>query len=414
LLIQNHCKDLCALAFSGQLSRSEIEELENHLSLCPECRSEVGDFARIVAQMPDVASKRNPVVLPSGLTDRFLARARSEGIPLSRMTEKEERRRALPGVTFGVAGFVAAAVIITVGLVLLREFQSYGAMRSHSRATVFNAGQAQPGTGARKAAEYPNEELIRQNTRLKEQVQRMGGDLAALEAKLNSDKERVSAAEAAKATLQASLTSAETTDAGLRHDVSVRDAQLAYINGEFEKLRELKDTDALAFKVEESELNNLREQVANLNVKLRNSEQLSAAANQAKELIVARHLHIVDVDDTDENGNRQRPFGRIFYTEGKRIIFYAYDLSDPRRLDAKINFYVWGSREGIKQPVKSLGIFHSDDATTGRWVLQFEDPDVLAQINCIFVTAESSKKAVTQPTGKQLLFASLGKTINHP
>jgi len=414
LLIQNHCKDLCALAFSGQLSRSEIEELENHLSLCPECRSEVGDFARIVAQMPDVASKRNPVVLPSGLTDRFLARARSEGIPLSRMTEKEERRRALPGFTFGVAGFVAAAVIITASLGLLREFQSSGAMRNRPQATEFDANQPQPGTRTWKPNESPNDELIRQNTSLKDQVQRMEGDVAALTAKVNSDREKLNAAESLNAALQSRLASAEATDGGLRQDLSARAIQVAQIRGELEKLQALKDTDALAFKVEENELNNLHEQVANLNVKLRNNEQLSAAANQAKELIVARHLHIVDVDDTDENGNRQRPFGRIFYTEGKRIIFYAYDLSDPRKLDAKINFYVWGGREGIKQPVESLGIFHPDDATAGRWVLQFDDPNVLAQINCIFVTAESAKKAVTQPTGRQLLFASLGKIVNHP
>jgi len=210
------------------------------------------------------------------------------------------------------------------------------------------------------------------------------------------------------------LSVAETADTGLRQAVADRDTEVTQLNVELEKLQALKDSDAIAFKVEEGELNNLREQVARMDVKLRESEQLSAAANQARDLIVARHLHIVDVDDTDENGKQQRPFGRIFYTEGKRLVFYAYDLSGPRRLDTKIKFYVWGSREGLTKPVKSLGIFHSDDASAGRWVLQFDDPNVLAQINCIFVTAESGRKAVTQPTGRQLLFASLGKTVNHP
>ena len=414
MLIQNHCKELCAIAFSGQLSRSEREELENHLSLCPECRSEVSDFARIVAQMPNIASKRNPVDLPSGLTDRFLARARSEGIPLGRMIKKEERPRAPLGFTVRMAAFVAAALIVATGLVLLREFQSSRAMRSHAQVTVLNADEAQLGTGTRKVDESPTDELIRQNTSLKEQIQRMEGDLAALAAKLNSDREKLNAAEGVNATLQSRLASAEVTDAGLRQYLSARDTQVAQIRGELEKLQVLKDTDALAFKVEETELNSLREQVATLDMKLRESEQLSAAANQARDLIVARHLHIVDVDDTDENGTQQRPFGRIFYTEGKKLVFYAYDLSDPRKLSSKINFYVWGSREGLKKPVKSLGVFHSDDAIAGRWVLQFDDPNVLAQINCVFVTAESGKKTVTQPTGRQLLFASLGKTVNHP
>ncbi|HET6843550.1 MAG TPA: hypothetical protein VFK06_17995 [Candidatus Angelobacter sp.] len=308
---------------------------------------------------------------------------------------------------------MAAALIVAAGLILLRELQSSGAMRGHTRAT-FNASQTQPGTGPEKAGESPNDELIRHNTSLNAQVQRMERDLAVLAAKLNSDREKLNAAEGVNAALQSRLASAEATDAGLRQDLSARDTQVAQIKGELEKLQALKDTDALAFKVEETELNSLREQVATLDMKLRESEQLSAAASQARDLIVARHLHIIDVDDTDENGTQQRPFGRIFYTEGKKLVFYAYDLSDSRKLNARITFYVWGSREGLNKPIKSLGIFHSDDATEGRWVLKFDDPDVLAQINCIFVTAESGKKAVTQPTGRQLLFASLGKTINHP
>ena len=49
--------------------------------------------------------------------------------------------------------------------------------------------------------------------------------------------------------------------------------------------------------------------------------------------------------------------------------FYAYDLSDPRKLDAKVSFYVWGERLGAEKPIRSLGIFHNDDANDGRWVL---------------------------------------------
>src|SRR5260370_12641581 len=87
-----------------------------------------------------------------------------------------------------------------------------------------------------------------------------------------------------------------------------------------------------------------------------------------------------------------RARARIWCREGKSLIFYAYDLSDPRKVDAKVSFYVWGERLGAEKPIRSLGIFRNDDANDGRWVLTFEDPQVLAQINSVFVTVESSKK----------------------
>ena len=130
--------------------------------------------------------------------------------------------------------------------------------------------------------------------------------------------------------------------------------------------------------------------------------------------MVARNLHIIDVHDRDGDGKSQRAFGRIFYTEGKSLIFYAYDLADPRKLDAKVSFYVWGERLGAEKPIRSLGVFHNDDARDGRWVLTFDDPQVLAQINSVFVTVESSKKAIKEPSGKRVLFAFLGDKPNHP
>ena len=133
-----------------------------------------------------------------------------------------------------------------------------------------------------------------------------------------------------------------------------------------------------------------------------------------RDLVVARNLHIIDVHDRDGNGNNQRAFGRIFYTEGKSLIFYAYDLADPRKVDAKVSFYVWGERLGAEKPISSLGVFHNDDVKDGRWVLTFDDPNVLAQINSVFVTVESSRKTIKEPGGRRVLFAFLGDKPNHP
>jgi hypothetical protein len=396
---------------SGQLEQSELEMLESHLAVCAECRQEFGDMAGVVAEITTIADKRNPVSGAPGLTERFIARARSEGIPLH-SRRNEDAARILPVRTKFLAGMsIAAALLLAVGSVLVLVSRSGGRFTQTSKESTLRFHTA-PISGELKAPQ--NDALLRDNAKLETQVESLQKDLAVLMARRDADQRALKIAEAEKGSLKSGLTGEQQQTTSLRQSIADRDAQVAELNKTLEKLQALKDSDALAFKVEETELSTLRDQVAKISLKLEESEHLSAVANQAKDLIVARRLHIVDVDDTDENGNQQKPFGRIFYTEGKKLVFYAYDLSDSRKLDAKINFYVWGGKEGLAKPVKSLGIFHSDDASARRWVLQFDDPNVLAQINCIFVTAESSKKAVTQPTGRQLLFASLGKTINHP
>jgi hypothetical protein len=47
-------------------------------------------------------------------------------------------------------------------------------------------------------------------------------------------------------------------------------------------------------------------------------------------------------------------------------------------------------------------------------VLTFDDPQVLARINSVFVTVESSKKTIKEPGGRRVLFAFLGDKPNHP
>jgi hypothetical protein len=166
--------------------------------------------------------------------------------------------------------------------------------------------------------------------------------------------------------------------------------------------------------LQETELRNLQNKLADQETVLSQQEELAARGGDVRDLVVARNLHIIDVHDRDGNGKSQRAFGRIFYTEGKSLIFYAYDLDDPRKVGAKVSFYVWGERLGAEKPINSLGVFHNDDAKDGRWVLTFDDPNVLAQINSVFVTVESSRKAVKEPVGKRILFAFLGEKPNHP
>jgi len=61
----------------------------------------------------------------------------------------------------------------------------------------------------------------------------------------------------------------------------------------------------------------------------------------------------------------------------------------------------------------NLGIFYVDNTTHKRWVLKFDDPKSLDQIDAVFVTVEP-KGGSRKPSGKQLLFAYLRVEPNHP
>jgi hypothetical protein len=129
----------------------------------------------------------------------------------------------------------------------------------------------------------------------------------------------------------------------------------------------------------------------------------------------ARNLHIIDVHDADGSGNDRKSFGRVFYTEGKSLIFYAFDLDDKKVTNAKYTFEAWGERLGQPASVKSLGVLYVDDKDQKRWVLKVDDPRQLAQIDSVFVTLEphggDDEKG---PRGHKILYAFLSGQANHP
>ena len=74
---------------------------------------------------------------------------------------------------------------------------------------------------------------------------------------------------------------------------------------------------------------------------------------------------------------------------------------------------MWGRRGPDKTQALNLGIFYQDSAAKKRWVLKFDDPKTLEQIDAVFVTVEPSGGS-QKPSGKALLFTSLIVESNHP
>jgi hypothetical protein len=407
LFPHEHFEELCAMAAVGQASATELDELKAHLRECPQCRQTLGNFGQATAQaIPEIADGHAPVRAPAGMKQRFLARAYSEGVLLNR-EQGAARGWFMAGIRSRWGAIAVSAVLIAVASFLATRY-------------VENSRHSRTSSAVRAAVKSGNENADPQDV-WKQRLEAANGERTSLKLQVVGLERKLATELAEKNEVSARLTSVESVITSLQKGQQERDSDISQLRGQIAqlkeeagKLRSERDAERVASDVQGNELRDLRGKVAMQAAELNERHQMTATAEQARDLIVARNLHIVDVHDTDEEGKGQRAFGRIFYTEGKSLVFYAYDLGDQRQVDAKISFYVWGEKLGATQPVRSLGIFHSDDPSDGRWLLTFDDPRILARINSVFVTVESGKKTISQPSGRKILYAFLGNKANHP
>jgi predicted nucleic acid-binding Zn-ribbon protein len=142
-------------------------------------------------------------------------------------------------------------------------------------------------------------------------------------------------------------------------------------------------------------------------------EELLAHDRDIRELMGARDLYVAEVYDVERNGKTKKPYGRVFYTKGKSLIFYAYDLDEQKGVKNASTFQAWGTHGTDRKDALNLGLFYVDNSSKKRWVLRFDDPKTLAQIDAVFVTVEPNGGS-NKPSNKPLLFAYLHMDPNHP
>jgi hypothetical protein len=337
------------LAASGQASQDELEDLRSHLETCPSCRSAAYDFNQISAQaLSSLAAKRLHCQIPSGMTQRFLARARSEGIELSRdnlsQTPPPDRRALFTSIA------VAAALIVVVAVLIIGKQKA---------TTAGNVPVPQTAVSS-PPAEVQNHPV--DDDRLGQELSSAQAEATSMKDTIQAQRTELESARQVTNDLDSRLRDAEQRSSLSAAERSQRETRIAELEGELEKARSEKNASDTAVTLEEAEVRELQKQLSDDAVALRQQQALAATGSDVRDLVVARNLHIIDVHDRDGDGKNQRAFGRIFYTEGKSLIFYAYDLAAPKKLDAKVSFYVWGERLGAEKPIRSLGIFHNDDA----------------------------------------------------
>ncbi len=262
-------------------------------------------------------------------------------------------------------------------------------------------------------------------------IQANNEKIAALEKQLAADKNEVAKFQAASQEDAQRL--AGMTDA-MNTAKKEADARLAALTEERDtNMNKLRDVEG-RYQIVQDELNTLRSQhqqdlvhlasletrVAGLtgqlndqNKRAKTDEQYLASDKDIRDLIGARNLYIADIVDVNETGQSRKPFGRVFYTKTKSLIFYAYDLDRQPGVKRTSTFQVWGrTSPNDHKPIK-LGILYMDSETNRRWTLRVDDPEQLARLDAVFVTIEPHEQA-DKPSSKPFLYASLRREPNHP
>jgi hypothetical protein len=238
------------------------------------------------------------------------------------------------------------------------------------------------------------------------QEQERAGDIPTL-------KERVAQAERERDTSNASLAERDLTIQLLQANLNDSQSKLALANTSIASLT-AKNGNVLAdLTTERQRSMELSQQLRDTKESAEQNGQLSAATNEVRELMGARHLFMVDVYDGADMMRANRSFGRVFYSEGKSLIFYAFDLGkirDPKH----VTFEAWAEEEKDLKHARHLGDFYIDDVAQQRWVMKVDDPEKLKAIDAIYVTVESGRGTKTHPSGQKLLYAYLGGQPNHP
>lgn len=422
-----HFEELCAAASIGQATGAELAELQEHLAGCPGCQQAYSDFLQLGA-VRSVAQANEPQELTGAeaigyidsalFREKFLKKAEAEGILFSREKTHAEMPEPLTrpirhpwrnGFTLGLV----ASILLIVGAV--------GGYRIKSHSTVDGAHEhTDPGVSAPASAQNirPDRNWEASLSRLEAENRKLTLEIGSLKASLRNQSSTLDELKATAATSEKDrtelLSAAKERDAkidDLQGQLSQAQWQVAAVQGELERAQ---DGNQATLVADQARIRELTGQLAEQSSALDRERDMLAANRDIRDLMSARNLHIADVFDTDTKGKTRAAFGRVFFTEGKSLIIYAYDLNDHRVQDAGYHYRVWGKKEGPGQSARSLGIFYSDDKAQKRWVFKYDDPKVLSEIDSVFVTLEPPGKNDTEPKGEKFLYAYLRNQPNHP
>jgi hypothetical protein len=420
---------LCALATSGSLAPFELAELQSHLEDCEQCREVFSQYQTLttngVAFLIDkFGDCRETNWDNASALDRLLTRVSTHEASALNDTPRTVSQAPVSSSTTRGTFRSLAQLALAAGLLLVVAHGAYrlGARTQPTNSAVSPAAPTVLPVAAQVSSTEKNaaEELLAVQTKRFDQLRQESAqkeqELAKLRSALRTlqDQSTSLTAASSQSEHQVRLLSQQRDDLAakiqtLNESYSEQQAELATLRAERDKAAQR----VSALELQVADLNAMnRDQSARLN----DTEQYLSSDRDIRELMGARKLYIADVFDVDGTSRTQKPFGRVFYTQGKSLIFYAFDLDHEPGVVNASTFQVWGQRErpqGEQVLPMNLGILYMDNESKRRWVMRFDDPKKLAEIDAVFVTVEP-RGGSHKPTSKPFLYALLRNEANHP
>lgn len=432
--------ELCAVSTSGHLNEEEQRRLQQHLAVCPECREALREYESVVAdtmpaigaeQLSDQSSRMDPGSSWSqsraekALFERL---AREESQP-SRVSEGKNDlpaafRRVLPIAPESTWRHVwmlyAAGILLFITLGLCAYWVGVRRGTDVTKSTPPpQATQAQVATQNPAPLEEQLSDAAHEREIARARVAQRDKALAGLRRQLQRQSAEIAEMQEAQDRLQANLHSDQAgkqdlvqqrTDLGQKLEAAQAESQA--LERQVVSLTQQSTSETTQAKTLGAKVEDLTRLLQDREASLNQQDELLAHDRDIREVMGARDLYIAEVYDVGDNGATKKPYGRVFYTKGKSLIFYAYDL-DQKGTKRAQEFQAWGRRGPDFKQALNLGIFYQDNASKKRWVLKADDPKTLAQIDAVFVTLEPHGGS-DKPSGKPLLFAYLRINPNHP
>ena len=414
-------RELAVLAQRGTISEIEQLALNNHLRVCRACRQVCDEYSLIsMVGMPFLAATldqdREAESWDNGPgRERLMARVRS--------IDDWDSPAATPEVTslpyevqarnhtlrWGLAA-LAACVLVAAG----------AGMYWMGARTQIVAHQSFPVSSTPLTAvekDGRGELIAAQKVRLSQ----LESALATEQHEVSRLQEALQAAEnhSAVSAVADARTAEQLRDTSAQRDklaAQLRDAEQSYqlLQAELTTLKADHEKTLLRITSLQTRVDELEASGRDQDRRLKDDEQYLSSDRDIRELMGARKLYIADVFDVDSGSRTRKPFGRVFYTQSKSLVFYAFDLDRQPGVKNASAFQVWGQRDAEEQNrATNLGILYMDSESNRRWVLKIDDPKQLAEIDAVFVTIEP-RGGSQKPTGKPFLYALLRREANHP
>jgi len=431
--------ELCTASTSGDLTDDGQRRLREHLAICAPCREALRQYESIVSDViPAIAASEVPEGAQPAETWSREQQEQAEKALLDRIAREGKHPPGETGNSNGSSNFPHRILPFATESTWRHVWMLYAAGILLFCALSFFAYRVGMRRGT-DIAKTPPPQINKEETSpapasLEEQLSDAGHDravvnteiaqrdkvIANLRHQLDRQSAEINEMKAAQNQLESNLRAGDAS----RQDLSQQKTELSQklesaqnnsslLEQKLDSLAQQSAQDATRAKASEAKVHDLTRELEEQQSALEQRDELLSHDRDIRELMGARDLYIAEIYDVAATGETRKPYGRVFYTRGKSLIFYAYDLDQQSELKRASTFQAWGRRGPDRQQALNLGVFYEDNGTKKRWILKCDDPKTLAQIDAVFVTIEPGGGS-NKPSSKPLLFAYLKVNPNHP